>query len=132
MPEVLKSAVVAFLAFAVLDGIWLGVVMKSFYRTQLAPIARMAEGGIAPIWPAALLVYVLLAVGVAVFVVPRAGGTGAALLLGALFGVVTYGVYDLTNYSTLAAWPLVVTFVDIAWGGFSCGVAAAVTRALIR
>src|SRR2546422_11678728 len=97
-----KTLVTAFVGFTVLDGIWLGLVMKGFHRDQLAPIARMAGGSIAPIWPAAILVYVLLAIGVAVFIVPRATGVASAAATGALMGLVVYGVYDLTNYATLA------------------------------
>ena len=113
-------------AFVVLDGLWLGLVMKDFYRTQLMPIGRMADGGFAPLWLPALAVYVLLGAGVAVFVVPRAGSVLGAAGLGALFGLVVYGVYDLTNYATLAQWPAMVTVADIAWGTFACAMVAAV------
>jgi uncharacterized membrane protein len=35
---------------------------------------------------------------------------------GALFGLVTYATYDLTNLATLRDWPLQVTLVDLIWG----------------
>ena len=35
---------------------------------------------------------------------------------GALFGLITYATYDLTNLATLKNWPLVVTVVDLTWG----------------
>jgi hypothetical protein len=38
--------------------------MTNFYRTQLAPIVRLA-GGIVPNWPAAFVVYALLGTGIA-------------------------------------------------------------------
>jgi uncharacterized membrane protein len=126
MMGTLYAAGTALLAFAVLDGLWLGVIMKTFYRDQLAPVARMADGSLAPIWPTAILVYVLLAGGVAALVVPRAASAGSAALFGALFGLVVYGVYDLTNYSTLAGWPGLVTIVDIAWGTSACALVAVV------
>ena len=68
--------------------------------------------------------YVLLGLGVAVFVVPRAHSVGNAAALGALFGLVVYGVYDLTNYSTLKDWPAQLTIADIAWGSVACAVVA--------
>jgi uncharacterized membrane protein len=81
---------------------------------------------LAPIWPAAALVYVLLALGVVAFVLPRAAGlVSAGAMWGALLGLVIYGLYNLTNYSTLARWPLAMTIVDIAWGAFACAAAAA-------
>jgi uncharacterized membrane protein len=125
------STLASILAFIVIDALWLGFVMKDFYRTQLMPIGRMVDGGFAPVWSVALLVYVLLGLGVAVFVVPRANGVGQAAALGALFGIVVYGVYDLTNYSTLAQWPAVVTVADIAWGTFACA-AVSVAIFLLR
>ena len=123
---ILYTAGMAFFAFAVLDGIWLGVVMKAFYRDQLSPIARMANGSLAPVWPPAILVYVLLAIGIAVLVMPRASSGLSAALFGALFGLVVYGVYDLTNYATLARWPAVVTVVDIVWGTLASAAVAAI------
>ena len=39
-----------------------------------------------------------------------------ALVLGACFGFFTYMTYDPTNYSTTKDWPLLLTFVDMAWG----------------
>jgi uncharacterized membrane protein len=119
-----SSILASIAAFVVLDGVWLGLVMKDFYRAQLLPIGRMVDGGFAPLWPAAALVYVLLGVGVAVFVVPRAHTVAGAAAFGALFGLVVYGVYDLTNYSTLAQWPAVVTAADIAWGTLACALVA--------
>ncbi len=132
MVDMLKATLLAVLAFAVLDGVWLGVVMKDFYRAQLAPMARMADGGIAPIWSVAILVYVLLGVGVGVFVVPRATSPGGAAVLGALLGLVVYGVYDFTNYSTLAQWPAAVTIADVLWGMSATAIASAVVFLLMH
>ena len=114
------SVLAGILGFIVVDGIWLGLVMANFYRTQLVHIGRIVDGKFAPNWPAAALVYVLLGLGIAVFVVPRAHSLATAAALGALFGLVVYGVYDLTNYSTLAQYPLVLTIADIAWGTLAC------------
>lgn len=112
----LTLAATAAFAFMVLDGVWLGVLMKNFYRDQLAPIARLADGGFAPNWPAALVVYALLGTGIALFVIPRASTVSLAAAYGALFGLVVYGVYDFTNYSTLRQWPFALTLADVAWG----------------
>jgi uncharacterized membrane protein len=128
---VITSFLTALAVFVVLDGIWLGVLMKNFYRTHLAPIARMSEGGLAPLWPVAALVYLLLAAGIAVFVVPRADSVVGAMANGALFGLVVYGVYDFTNYSTLAAWPVAVTLADIVWGMTVSAIAGAASRAVL-
>lgn len=132
MGQTIKLAALGAVAFMVLDGIWLGLLMKNFYRDQLAPIVRLADGGIAPNWPAAFVVYALLGTGIALFVIPRAPTVSLAAVYGALFGLVVYGVYDFTNYSTLRQWPFVLTLADVAWGTVASAAAAVVVRILAR
>ena len=133
MGQTIKLAALGAVAFMVLDGVWLGVLMKNFYRDQLAPIVRLADGGIAPNWPAAFAVYALLGTGIALFVIPRAPTVSlAAAAYGALFGFVVYGVYDFTNYSTLRQWPFVLTLADVAWGTVASAACAAVVRFVVR
>jgi uncharacterized membrane protein len=93
---------------------------------------RLGDGGIAPDWPAAVVVYALLGAGIAFFVIPRALTVAAAAAHGALFGLVVYGVYDFTNYSTLRQWPLVLTLADVAWGTCASAVCAGVVRFVVR
>jgi uncharacterized membrane protein len=132
MGHTITLAVAGAVAFMVLDGVWLGLLMKSFYRDQLAPIVRLAEGGIAPNWPAAFVVYALLGTGIALFVIPRASTISLAAAYGALFGLVVYGVYDFTNYATLRQWPFVLTLADLAWGVVACATAAVIVRIVAR
>jgi uncharacterized membrane protein len=132
MGTTMKLAVAGAAAFMVLDGIWLGVLMKNFYRREMLPIVRLAGGGIAPHWPAALVVYALLGLGIALFVIPRAPTVASAAGFGALLGLVVYGVYDFTNFSTLRQWPFVLTLVDTAWGTLASALAAAAVRFAVR
>jgi len=132
MGSTIKLAAVGALAFMVLDGVWLGLLMKNFYRAQLAPIVRLADGGIAPNWPAAFVVYALLGAGIALFVIPRAPTVSSAAGLGGLLGLVVYGVYDFTNYSTLRQWPFVLTLADTAWGSLASAAAAVAVRVVAR
>jgi len=132
MGHTIKLAAIGAVAFMVLDGIWLGLVMKNFYRDQLAPIVRLGTGGIAPNWPAAFVVYALLGTGIALFVIPRASTASLAAAYGAVFGLVVYGVYDFTNYSTLRQWPFVLTLADVGWGAVASAACAAVVRSAAR
>ena len=132
MGQTLTLAAVGAVTFMVLDGIWLGMLMKSFYRDQLAPIVRLADGGMAPNWPAAFVVYVLLGTGIALFVIPRASTVSSAAGYGAMLGLVVYGVYDFTNYSTLRQWPFVLVLVDVAWGMAASAACAAVVKMAAR
>ena len=100
--------------FFLIDMIWLGVVAKGFYRRHLGTFLSPKVQ-----WGAALLFYLLFIVGLLVFIVLPALMRGTpleALLFGALFGLICYATYDLSNMATLKAWPLVVTVVDLVWG----------------
>ena len=77
-------------------------------------------------WLAALVVDVLLATGIAVFVIPGASTVSLAAAYGALFGAVVYEVHDFTNYSTLRQWPFVQAPADVVWGAVASAACAAV------
>ncbi|MFT3893485.1 MAG: DUF2177 family protein [Anaerolineales bacterium] len=102
--------------FLGIDAVWLGVVASKFYRAQIGHL--MAE---TPNLPAAGLFYLLFVGALVFFIVgPAIGGEGmrTVILSGALFGLVTYATYDLTNLATLRGWSLLVTTVDLLWGAF--------------
>jgi uncharacterized membrane protein len=110
--------------FFLIDLVWLGVVARDFYRTQIGSL--MAD----PIlWWAAILFYLLSIAGIVFFAVMpaiEAGSWTKALLLGAAFGFFTYMTYDLTNLATLRGWPVLLAVVDIAWGTVLSATAATV------
>lgn len=116
---------------AVLDFLWLSTMTKLFYRPRLGSLLSEQL-----VWPPALLFYVLYGIGLLAFVLRPAlnDGTGllAVFLWAALFGLVAYGTYDLTNHATLRDWPLAVTLVDMAWGALISGVASVVGVWLAR
>ncbi len=100
--------------FLVIDMIWLGLVARSFYRKHLGFLMSPS-----PKWIAAIIFYLLFIVGLLVFVVVpglESGSLGITLARAALFGLVTYGTYDLTNQATLKNWPTLLTVVDLVWG----------------
>jgi uncharacterized membrane protein len=127
-----KSFGFALVTLMILDGLWLGVLMKDFYRRHLAHLARMADGGLDPIWPVAALVYPAIALGLSVFVLSRARDPIESLFLGALFGAITFAVYDLTNHATLRDWSATMTAVDICWGAASCGITSWIVATMTR
>ncbi len=127
-------AIVAPIVLAI-DLLWLGVVMKGFYSQELGELARRQAGALAPRWGAALLVYILIPGGLVLFVRPLLGANATpwqAVGWGAAFGLVLYGVYDLTNLSVLDKWTLRLTLADMAWGCVLCGASSALMRIVDR
>jgi uncharacterized membrane protein len=101
-------------AFFAIDMLWLGLVARNMYSKYLGFWLSPK-----PNWIAAIIFYLLFIVGLIVFaVIPglKAESLKTALLLAALFGLVTYATYDLTNLATLKNWPLGITIVDMVWG----------------
>lgn len=124
MNAALKPYLAALLVMGVLDALWLGVIAKDFYREQIG--AQMVEQ---IRWAPALLFYFAYpAALVALALFPAGQPFSHQVARAALVGLVAYGVYDLTNLSTLRHWPVRLALVDTAWGTFAsaaAGVAAA-------
>ncbi len=121
----LKLVAIALPVFFVIDMIWLGLVARNFYRQHLGGLMRPDVN-----WVAAIVFYLLFIVGLVVFVIEPAIDAGSLLQAvgrGALFGLVTYATYDLTNLATLRDWPVLVTVVDLAWGMVLASSVAAIT-----
>ncbi len=126
----LKVYAVTFAVFFVIDMLWLGVVARSFYRNQLGSLMRSAVN-----WPAAIVFYLLFIGGILIFVLLPALERGSwqyALGMGALFGLITYATYDLTNLATLRDWPLTMTLVDLMWGTVLAASTAFVSFAILQ
>ena len=102
------------IAFLAIDMVWLGLVARTFYRNYLGFLMTPTIN-----WIAALLFYLLFTLGILVFVVVpglRENSLKATLLRAALFGLVSYATYDLTNLATVKNWPVLITVIDMAWG----------------
>jgi len=111
------------------DGVWLSTMLQT-YRRALGDLLAAT-----PAFVPAALFYLLYAAGVVTLVVlpgvtERRRGVVAAR--GALFGLVAYGTYDLTNQATLRDWPAWLTVLDMAWGTVLTTVAASLAHAIAR
>lgn len=109
-----KLYLIAVSVFFAIDMVWLGVVAKSFYAKQIGHLMKTDVG-----WIPALIFYLLFVVGLVIFVITPALEKKElihTILYGALFGLITYATYDLTNLATLKDWPLLVTIIDLIWG----------------
>jgi len=128
--QMLVMYLVTLAVFFIIDMVWLGVVAKGFYRRHLGSMLSPNVN-----WAAAILFYLLFIAGLLVFVVRPALAGGEplkALFFGALFGLISYATYDLSNLATLKDWPLVVTVVDLVWGSVLGGVVSFISAAIGR
>jgi len=120
-----KLFFIALPVFFIIDIIWLALIAKNFYREQIGFLMKPDIN-----WTAALIFYLLFIAGLVLFVISPAIEKNSwmqALLFGALFGLVTYATYDLTNLATLKDWPLLITIVDLIWGMVLAGSVSVIT-----
>jgi uncharacterized membrane protein len=110
----MKTYLIAFVVFIVIDAIWLGVVAKNIYKNEIGHL--MSDK---PNFIAAAVFYLIFIFGLVYFVINPALDANSffkAVLSGLLFGFITYSTYDLTNLATLKDWPIKITIIDLIWG----------------
>ena len=121
----LLSSGIAFVLFLIIDFFWLSIAVKHIYKPSLGPFLLDK-----PILSAAFVFYILYIVGLTFLVLrPNIDNFQVfeSLWMGALFGLVAYGTYDLTNLATIKGWSLKVTIIDLLWGGILTGTVSALT-----
>jgi uncharacterized membrane protein len=118
---------VALLAMGALDAIWLGWIAIDFYRRELG--ALMTDS--VRVVPAALYYVGYPAVIVFLALTPRPATLRVAALRSAVLGLAAFGVYDLTNLSTLRGYTVLMTVVDMAWGTFASAVGGGAAYAAV-
>ncbi len=121
----------AFGVMTILDAVWLGFIAPGFYNKHLGFL--MSDK---PNWIAAIAFYLIYILGVSTFIVypgwKNIKSTLKVGLLGALFGLVAYATYDLSNQATIKNWPLIVTFVDLLWGTILTSVVCIVAVLILK
>ncbi len=118
----LKAYALTLIVFLGLDALWLGLVARGFYASQLGHLMRDNVN-----FAAAGAFYLAYVAGIVFFAVAPALAEGSwrkAAVHGVLLGLLAYGTYDMTNLATLRNWPVAMSVVDIAWGGLLTGAAA--------
>lgn len=130
MTVYIVAYVVALVVFAICDGAWLSYMGPALYTETLKNI--LAEN---LRYGPAVAFYLLFPIGVIFFAVRPAlqtGSLGTAALYGALFGLFTYGTYELTNFATLKDWTLKIVLIDICYGAVMVALVASLAYLVAR
>jgi len=123
-----KLYAIALPVFFAIDMVWLALIARNFYQNQIGFLMKPNVN-----WPAAIIFYLLFLIGLVVFVIEPAMAKREwmqALVKGALFGLITYATYDLTNLATLKDWPFTVVWVDMIWGTVLAASVSVITYAI--
>lgn len=122
--------IVVAVIFVVLDGAWLSIMGPAIYKPALGDLLA-DKVRLAP----AIVFYLLYPLGIEIFaILPglRSNSVGHAATYGALFGLIAYATYDLTNAATLRHWTTQITLADMAWGAIATGLAATISTVACR
>ena len=118
----IKTFFIALIFFFIIDVFWIYFVATPMYKQEVGSLMELKV-------PPALIFYVVFLLGLIFFVInPNQNNTLLnVFLIGAFFGLVTYGTYDLTVYASMNIFSLKLVIADILWGMFLSGAVAALT-----
>ena len=118
----IKTFFIALIFFFIIDVFWIYFVATPMYKQEVSSLMELKI-------PPALLFYVIFLLGLIFFVVnPNQDNTLLnVFLIGAFFGLATYGTYDLTVYASMNIFSLKLVVADILWGMFISGAVATLT-----
>lgn len=126
-----KPLLISLASFVVFDFLWLGFVVKDFNVRQLSEIGRIENGEFKILFIPALLTYLIMALIVTLFVLPRISPETSWLPVfgwGALMGFLVFGVFDLTNLAILKNYPVRFCLADMAWGTLVFGLVSLIAN----
>lgn len=119
-----------------IDFLWIGVIARNTLVGLIKPYLTLdANGNLVTRMPYAIACWLLLVIGNYIFVnqsIPSESNWTSIFLRGALFGTVTYGVYDLTNAALQIQWPALMILLDVSWGATLCGICALLWNYFLR
>jgi uncharacterized membrane protein len=121
----IKLYLISLPIFCAIDLLWVGFIAKNFYTEQIGHLMATEIR-----WGPVLLFYLFYLFGLVFFAIApaiRENSWIQAFLYGALFGLVCYSTYDLTNLATLIKWPVKVVCYDLIWGAFASGTVSIIT-----
>jgi uncharacterized membrane protein len=128
--QIIKSYLITFSIFFLIDLFWIGVIAKKLYQNQIGFLLK-ENFSIIP----AIIFYLLFIAAILFFVINPAlikNSWQFVLFAGAFLGLVAYATYDLTNLSTIKDWPILLTIIDIAWGTILTAGTAIISYLLIH
>jgi len=111
------------------DYFWLGTLMADFYKSHIGDVL-LAQPRLGP----AFGFYLMYIAGLIFFAVNQGVARQSlisTLVRCAIFGVVSYGTYDLSNWATLTMWTADITLADMVWGALVSAMSGLVAHLIL-
>lgn len=128
--EVVRNYLITFVVYFAIEMVWLLLIAKNLYAKYIGHL--MADK---PNLVVSLVYFIIVIAGLIFFAINPAiekNSLSYAILAGVIFGFMTYATYTMTNLATLKDWPMIIAFVDIAWGTLLNGLTAGISFYIIN
>ncbi len=126
MKRVISDIAIATIAFLIIDGLWIGVIMAPKYNDT---VTKIQGEPITINYLAAIICYIFLIGGLYYFVLGKIQSFDIKEILyhSVPYGLAVYGTYDFTSASILKNFDFGTAFIDLAWGTFLCSLVSVLT-----
>lgn len=112
--EVIRNYFITFGVYLIIEMLWLGILAKNLYEKYIGHLMAAKPNIIV-----SLIYFVIVIAGLIFFAINPAlekSSINYAFFAGAVFGLMSYATYSMTNLATLKDWPALITVVDVMWG----------------
>ena len=109
-----------FLTLIICDYLFLGIAVKDIIIEDFKPYVEVKDGSVQVKLGIGLLAWAIISLGCVYFVSMQAVSIPNVLMLGAFFGFILYGCYDLTNLTFFTKYSVRWVVMDIIWGTILC------------
>jgi uncharacterized membrane protein len=113
-----KIYLIVLVLFGMFDFIYL-VLFEEGNNKYIPMHSKIQGSDVSLRYLSAIIAYLLLALGITYFVVNTSKDGWKAIGNGIIFGLVSYGIYNATNYALLKDYELKVAVQDTVWGMFA-------------
>jgi uncharacterized membrane protein len=115
----------------VLDGIMI-TILNSKWNYHVAEIQGSSIKIRSVIFP--VIAYILIVIGIRLFVYPYfvLGDIKIGFIMGLVWGVITYGIFDFTNLTLFEDYPLGLAITDTLWGGMLAALTGLLTFTIAK
>lgn len=118
------TVLIIFIIFIVFDLIWFQISVPLIYKPTFEKIQKSElELNLLP----GLYAWFLLAFSIYYFVLEKSNNNYEIIKNGSLLGLITYGVYNGTNYATFKDWNMNIFIGDTLWGIFNTTIISLIT-----
>lgn len=118
-----KYYLISLLSYLILDRFWFNFSLPSYNK-----VIQNIQNQPMQFRPISLIAYLLLALGMTLFVlVPE-----KPVIYGAVYGLIVYGIFNMTNLTLFKDWTLNISVIDTLWGIFVSFLTAFISKLIIK